>query len=301
MGRESLDFRDYLKPDVVSRLGRMDLVARLVVEGFLTGLHRSPYHGFSVEFAEYRPYLPGDPLRNVDWKVYGKTDRLYVKEYEEETNLKAYLLLDQSGSMGFAHGEISKLEYAKYLSAALCYLLLRQKDAVGLAVFDGEIRAYLPPRSVPSYLYELLRHLPPSPSGGDTRIGPALHSLAERISRRGLVIVLSDLMDDPEEVLSGLKHLRHRKHEVIVFHVLDPAERSFPFEDPAVFQGMEGEGEVPLEPWHVRAEYRKKVKEWTGLLEGECREHGIDYALLETSQPFDVALLRYLARRRKMG
>ncbi|HID09726.1 MAG TPA: DUF58 domain-containing protein, partial [Candidatus Latescibacteria bacterium] len=174
---------------MVSRLGRMDLVAKLVVEGFLTGLHRSPYHGFSVEFAEYRPYLPGDPLRNVDWKVYGKTDRLYVKEYEEETNLKAYLLLDQSGSMGFASGEVSKLEYSEYLTAALCYLLLRQKDAVGLAVFDREIRTYLPPRSVSSYLYELLRHLPPSPSGMDTRVGPALHALAERISRRGLAIV----------------------------------------------------------------------------------------------------------------
>jgi len=279
----------------------MDLVAKLVVEGFLTGLHRSPYHGFSVEFAEYRPYLPGDPLRNVDWKVYGKTDRLYVKEYEEETNLKAYLLLDQSGSMGFASGEVSKLEYSEYLTAALCYLLLRQKDAVGLAVFDREIRTYLPPRSVSSYLYELLRHLPPSPSGMDTRVGPALHALAERISRRGLAIVLSDLMDDPEEVLSGLKHLRHRKHEVIVFQVLDPAERSFPYSEPSVFEGLEGEGEIPLEPWHVRAEYRQQVEKWTGRLEGECREHGIDYVLLETSQPFDVALLRYLARRRKMG
>ena len=294
---EADDFRRYLRPDVVSRLGRTELVARLVVEGFLTGLHRSPYHGFSVEFAEYRPYLPGDPLRDVDWKVYGKTDRLYVKEYEEETNLKAYILLDGSSSMGFSSGGLSKFEYAKYLTASLCYLLLKQRDAVGLALFGDGKTSYLPPRSVPSYLYEILSRLPPAPSGR-TGLGPALHSLAERISRRGLVLVLSDLMDDPDEVLSGLKHIRHRKHEVIVFHIMDPAEISFPFGEPAVFRGMEGEGEVTLEPWHIRGDYRRMLSGWLGRLEGECGEHGIDYTLLSTSDPYDVALLRYLSRRR---
>lgn len=291
------DLKRYLRPEVVSRLGRTELVARLVVEGFLTGLHRSPYHGFSVEFAEYRPYLPGDPPRDVDWKVYGKTDRLYVKEYEEETNLKAYIMLDGSNSMGFTSGEVTKFEYSKYLAASLCYLLLRQRDAVGLAVFREGMTSYLPPRSVPSYLYELLRRLPPSPQGR-TQLGPALHSLAERITKRGLVVVLSDLMDDPDEVLAGLKHLRHRKHEVIVFHILDLAELSFPFQEPAVFRGMEGEGEVSLEPWHIREHYRRMASDWVGRLEGECREHGIDYTLLRTSDPYDVALLRYLARRR---
>lgn len=291
------DLKRYLRPEVISRLGRTELVARLVVEGFLTGLHRSPYHGFSVEFAEYRPYLPGDPPRDVDWKVYGKTDRLYVKEYEEETNLKAYIMLDGSNSMGFTSGEVTKFEYSKYLAASLCYLLLRQRDAVGLAVFREGMTSYLPPRSVPSYLYELLRRLPSSPQGR-TQLGPALHSLAERVTKRGLVVVLSDLMDDPEEVLAGLKHLRHRKHEVIVFHILDPAELSFPFQEPAVFRGMEGEGEVSLEPWHIREHYRRMASDWVGRLEGECREHGIDYTLLRTSDPYDVALLRYLARRR---
>ena len=289
--------RRFIKPEALARLKNLRLIARTVVEGFISGLHRSPYRGFSVEFAEYREYTPGDDLKHFDWRAFARSDRHYIKLYQEETNLKAYILLDGSSSMGFSSGGLSKFEYAKYLTASLCYLLLKQRDAVGLALFGDGKTSYLPPRSVPSYLYEILSRLPPAPSGR-TGLGPALHSLAERISRRGLVLVLSDLMDDPDEVLSGLKHIRHRKHEVIVFHIMDPAEISFPFGEPAVFRGMEGEGEVTLEPWHIRGDYRRMLSGWLGRLEGECGEHGIDYTLLSTSDPYDVALLRYLSRRR---
>lgn len=295
------DYRKYLRPEVVSRLSRLDLVARLVVEGFITGLHRSPYHGFSVEFSEYRPYMPGDPIRNIDWKVWGRTDRYYVKQFEEETNLRAYLLLDASGSMGYTSGRLTKLRYATYLTASLSYLMLLQRDAVGLVTFDKKIRSYLPPRSVFSTLHILLTKLDRLKSGGETRLSNTFHDLAERIKRRGLIIILSDLLDDPEEVLASLKHFRHRKHEVIVFHILDPMERTFNFKKDALFIDMETGEKIQTQPWHIRSEYRKKVNNFLYRYKRECREHRIDYVAAETSQPFDIALFNYLAKRKKIG
>jgi len=295
------DYRRVLSPEVVSRLGRMDLVARLVVEGFITGLHRSPYHGFSVEFAEHRPYMPGDPVKDIDWKAYGKSDRLYVKEYEEETNLKAYLLLDQSGSMGFSSGGVSKLEYGRYLAAALCYLLLRQRDAVGLITFDRRIRRYLPPRSMQSYLHVVLQELAEAKSGEETDLGEVLHEMAERIERRGLIVVLSDLLDDPERVLAGLKHFRHRKHEVLVFHLLDPRERDFAFGRRAKFVDLETAEDVETEPWHIQRAYRERMDALIRWYRRACREDFIDYVGIDTSQDFDVALFGYLAKRKRLG
>lgn len=295
------DYRRYLSPEVVSRLGRMDLVARLVVEGFITGLHRSPYHGFSVEFAEHRPYMPGDPVRDIDWKAYGKSDRLYIKEYEEETNLKAYLILDQSASMGFSSGKVTKLEYASYLSAALSYLLLMQQDAVGLVTFDRRIRRYLPPRSVRSHLSVILRELGASESASDTDLSAVLHEMAERIQRRGLIIVLSDLLDDPERVLLGLKHFRHRKHEVLVFHILDPKERDLSFDRPTRFVDLESREEMIADPWLIRSAYGDRMHTFMDWYRRGCRESRMDYVEMDTTQAFDRALFAYLAKRKMLG
>lgn len=295
------DYREFLKPEVVSKLANMELRARLVVEGFITGLHRSPYHGFSVEFAEHRQYMPGDEIKHVDWKVYGKTDRFYVKEFEEETNLKAYILLDASGSMGYSSNRITKLEYSSYLAAALTYLMLKQRDSVGLVVFDEKIRKFIPPRSVFSYLHVILRELERVKSGALTNVSATFHQLAERIKRRGLIIVLSDLFDEPSRVLAGLKHFRHKKHEVIVFHILDPMERSFAFGDEAVFKDLETGDEIDTQPWHIRRDYQRQVEEFLRTYKRECLQNRIDYVLMDTSQDFDTALFEYLGKRRRMG
>ena len=293
----------YLDPETVSRLSRLDLIARLVVEGFITGLHRSPYHGFSVEFSEHRPYMPGDPLRDLDWKAYAKSDRLYIKQYEEETNLKAYILLDVSGSMDFQSGAaLSKFRYATSLAAALSYLILRQRDAVGLMLFRDIIESYVPPRSVQSHLNVLLKTIQETTPGSDTDMAPTFHDLAERIARRGLVIVLSDLLYDPQEVLRGLRHFRHRGHEVVVFHLLDPREIDLDFDKETRFFDLEDpEQMLTTQPWLVRREYGQMVEEMVETYRRGCAEARIDYALISTATPFDVALSRYLVQRRKMG
>lgn len=295
------DFRTCLQPEVVARLSGLDLVARLVVEGFITGLHQSPYHGFSVEFSEYRQYIPGDPPRNVDWKVYGKTDRLYVKQFEEETNLKAYILLDSSASMAYGSNSVTKFQYATYTAAALSYLMLRQRDAVGLVSFDRGIRSYLPPRSAGTHLHALLETLQNTkPEGEDTDLAETFHSLAERIVRRGLIVVLSDLMDDPRSLISGLKHFRHRKHEVIVFHILDPRERDLDFGRETRFVDLETGSAVTTEPWHIASDYSDRMDALTGRFARECRESLIDYVMLDTARPFDTVLFNYLARRKRL-
>src|SRR5437773_1520878 len=228
VARGSAEGRAFLDPEVVARLAHLDVRARLVVEGFIAGMHRSPFHGFSVEFSEHRPYMPGDPLKNLDWKVLAKSDRYLVKQYTEETNLRAHLLLDLSGSMGFRseRASLSKLEYARSLAAALAYLMIGQQDAVGAMLFAERPLQYVPPRSVRSHLDVVLKCLAHGTASGRTRLAPALHELAERIKRRGLVVLLSDLLDSPAEVLSGLQHFRHRNHEVIVFHVLRSEEHT---------------------------------------------------------------------------
>ncbi|MBU0509321.1 DUF58 domain-containing protein [bacterium] len=278
----------------------MQLRARLVVEGFMVGLHKSPYHGFSVEFAEHRPYMPGDSLRNLDWKVYAKTDRFYVKQYEEETNLKAYLLLDVSNSMNFGTTGLTKFQYSTYLAAALSFLMIQQRDAVGLCTYDTGIRSYLPPRSVRTYLNVLLSEMERTQPSSRTDIGRNLHAVADRITRRGLVIVLSDLLDDPTAILSGLKHFRHEGHEMLVFHVLDPRELDFAYSGDVRFRDLETEEEMPTHPWHLRKEYRQLVAGFVGELTRGCREHRIDYHLLNTQTSFDEALVRFLTKRRRL-
>ncbi len=294
-------YRRFLDPSIVSKLATMELRARLVVEGFVTGLHRSPYKGFSVEFAEHRQYMPGDPLKHIDWKVFGKTDRLYIKEYEEETNLRGHILLDASASMAYGAAGISKFEYGRYLAAALIYLMLKQQDSVGLLVFDREIRKFVPPRSNPRQLHLLLSELDRAEASSETDIGLVLHELARRIKRRGLVILISDLLDEPSDVLPGLKHFRHMKHEVIVFHVLDPKEVGFSFDADATFRDMETGELMTTEPYSIRRDYLDAVDRWMAHLRRECSESRIDYVPIQTSTPYDRALFSYLEKRKRLG
>ena len=291
--------RQYLDPAVVARLAHLDVRARLVVEGFIAGIYRSPFHGFSVEFAEHRPYMPGDPLKNLDWKVLAKSDRYLVKQYTEETNLRAHLLLDLSGSMGFRseRASLSKLEYARSLAAALAYLMIGQQDAVGTLLFAEHAQQYVPPRSVRSHLDIVLKTLARGEAAGRTKLGPVLHELAERIKRRGLVVLLSDLLDTPAEVLSGLQHFRHRNHEVIVFHILDPDEVEFPYTDASTFVDLESGAQLTTEPWEIGKRYREQLAAWRGHYARACREQRVDYVPLDTRTPFDRALLAFLEKR----
>ncbi|MFC1746724.1 DUF58 domain-containing protein [Candidatus Neomarinimicrobiota bacterium] len=291
----------YLNPEIVSRLDNLSLRARLVVEGFIVGLHRSPYHGFSVEFAEHRAYGSGDEIRHVDWKLFGKTDRYYVKQFEEETNLKSYLIMDQSKSMGYTSGTISKLTYAQTLSAALAYLMLKQSDAIGLALFDSELRHFIPARAKPSHLNTILGRMSDIQPGPETTIAPTLHHLAETIVKRGLMIVISDFFDDPDSVLMGLKHLRHRKHEVIVFHILDREELEFNFSTRTRFRDMESGQVLTTEPWHLRGDYRKAIEKFIGDFRIKCRQQNIDYVQITTDEPLDRALSEYLLKRHHVG
>ena len=292
----------YLQPDVVAQLATMELRARLVVEGFITGLHRSPYHGFSVEFTEHRQYMPGDEIKHIDWKAYAKTDRFYIKQFEEETNLKSYILLDASASMKYGSpGNLRKIEYAAYLAGALAYLMVEQRDAVGLTIYDEKVRSTLPPRATQSNLRQLLMELERLNPGRRTGIAGSLHEVAEQIKRRGLVIVLSDFFDDPAQVITAFKHFRHKGNELIVMQILDPMERSFAFGTDAIFQDVESNEELMTQPWHIQKAYQESMRDFIERYKKECRENAIDYVLLDTSTPFDKALMEYLTKRRRLS
>ena len=289
----------YLDPGTIARLGTLELRARSIVEGFLTGLHRSPFKGFSVEFAEYRQYLPGDDLATLDWKVYARTDRHFVKKYEEETNLECHILLDVSASMGYGSGAITKLAYGSFLAAALAYLMNRQRDAVGLITFDDKIIDMLPPRSRAGHLTSLLVTLERLELGRMTDVAKPLRDLAEAIRKRGLVVLISDLLDDATRVLEGTKHFKYRGTEVIVFQVLDPAELQFPFEQAARFRDTETAQEVLAVPSAVREQYLRAITGLQDRYRRELRLAGIDYAMLDTSVPLEAALMSYLFTRRR--
>ncbi|WP_240907037.1 DUF58 domain-containing protein [Paludisphaera rhizosphaerae] len=292
------NYQSYLDPQTLASVQGLDLQARLLVEGYVAGMHPSPYHGFSVEFAEHREYVPGDDVRHVDWKVWSKTDKLYLKQYEEETNLLLYLLLDTSESMSYsAEGRVTKFKYAQFVVAALAYMILQQQDSVGLALFDDAVRRYLKPAGQPSHLKEIVHLLDVTPARDKSDLGAVLHDLSERFKKRGIVAIFSDLLDDPAKVIAGLKHFRHRRHEVIVFHVLDPDEVNFPFRDPMLFQGMEDLGEIAADPSAIAAAYRREVSAYLDELKKGCRMIDIDYVPLRTDQPLDVALSAYLAAR----
>jgi uncharacterized protein (DUF58 family) len=295
----SRDLR-FLDPAVIAKLGTMELKARTVVEGFLSGLHRSPYKGFSVEFAEYRQYLPGDDLSTLDWKVYARSDRHYVKKYEEETNLEGHLLLDTSASMAYrGTAPMSKLEYGSVLAASLAFLMNRQRDATGLITFDDRIRFRLPAGARPGHLHALMLALERMAPGSQSDVGRPLHQLAEALVKRSLVVLISDLLDDPDPVIRGLRHLKFRGTDVIVFQLLDPNELTFPFRGPAKFRDVESAEEVIAEPSAVRKAYLRELAGLTLRFDRELRGAGIDFVQLDTSQPLDFALLAYLATRQR--
>ena len=290
----------FLDPGVLARLGTMELKARTVVEGFLSGLHRSPYKGFSVEFAEYRQYMPGDDLSTLDWKVYARSDRHYVKKFEEETNLECHLLLDVSASMAYRGGApMSKVEYGSVLAASLAFLMHRQRDATGLIAFDDTIRFRLPAGARPGHLHALLLALERMEAGRQSNVARPLHQLADALVKRSLVVVISDLLDDPEPVIRGLKHLKFRGTDVIVFQVLDPDELTFPFRGAAKFRDLESADEITADPASVREAYLRELAGLTLRYDRDLRGAGIDYVQLDTSQPLDFALLTYLSARSK--
>jgi uncharacterized protein (DUF58 family) len=290
-------FRKYLDPATVARLSGLALQARCIVEGYLAGLHRSPYHGFSVEFAQHREYVPGDDIKHIDWKVWGRTDKYYLKQYEEETNLRAYVVLDASESMSYRSGLISKFEYARFVGAALAYLVLKQQDSIGLIVFGQRVQQFLRASNQPTHLKQVLRLLENTQPSSGTDLGVTLHDVAERLERRSLIILLTDFFGEPEQIYGGLQHLRHRRHDVIAFQVLDAAEVDFPFRDTTLFEGLEGLPNVLADPWALRAAYRREFEGFRRELERQCRARQVDYCLLRTDRPLDVALSSYLAAR----
>ena len=295
-----VDKRKYLRPETVALLNSMSLRARLVVEGYIIGHHRSPYHGFSVEFAEHRSYGPGDEIKHIDWKLFGKTDRLYVKRYEEETNLRAHIILDTSKSMLYSSAEVSKLSYANSLAASLSYLMINQQDAVGIAKFSEKIDTFIPPKARPSHLNLILSQLDDKDSGNDTQIGMVLHELADRIKKRGMVILISDLLDKPENIMKGLKHFRHQNQEVIVFHIQDRKESEFDFDTRTKFFDMETGEEIVTEPWHIRSNYNELISKLESNYKLNCRENLIDYVPLFTDQSLDIGITEYLIKRSKL-
>ena len=288
-------------PAGVRRLGYLKLGARQVVGGFLTGRHRSPYHGFSVEYLDHRPYVPGDELRALDWKVLARTDKYHVKLFEDETNLRATILLDCSRSMGFCSGPISKLQWGSYLAAALTLLLLRQNDAVGVAVFDSRVRSHLPPMARPTQFRRVLELLEPEPAAGDTDLGAVLHDVAERVRRRGLIIVISDLIDDVVKVASGLQHFRHDGHEVVVFQVLDEAELSFPYDRATRFQDPEGGGQLVANAKALRGRYLERMRTFLEEVRTACAERDIAVQQASTAEGYDRVLAAFLEKRGRMG
>ena len=328
---EQSDYRKYLVPSVIARLANLELKAKQVVEGFMTGLHKSPYHGFSVEFAEHRQYMPGDDLKHLDWKVFARTKRYYVKQFEEETNLKSYILLDISKSMTFNSKtgdskdssktaglfnrfrktkntnsensnleKISKLEYASYLAASLSYLMVLQKDAVSLTTYDTKTRKYIPPHSTKTNLKLILKELSAVKSQHRTGTAASLNEIAEKIKRKGLVIIISDFFDNQNEVINALKHFRYNKNEVIIFQVLDPVELSFLEGNPLTIVDLETREEMYSQPFAVQKSYKEAMKEFIGTYKSECRKNRIDYVLLTTETTFDKSLLRYLNKRSKI-
>lgn len=301
MAKSTVDeLKKYLDPKVLSKITRLDLQARLVVEGFISGLHRSPFHGFSVEFATHREYTPGDDIKHIDWKVQAKTDRYYIKQYEEETNLKATFLVDASESMRYKSdrgGSMTKYEYAAAVAASLGFLLLQQQDAVGLAVFDEDLRTYLPASANPNQIKPFVHAMDINEPKAKTSLEHICHSVAEKISRRGLVCLVSDLFGDVEGLVRGLQHFRHYGHEVVVLHVMDRDELDFPFQGNTMFRGLEEMGNLTIEPRALRQGYLDAVDEFCREVKRKCVASQIDYKLISTADHLDAALLAFLAAR----
>jgi uncharacterized protein (DUF58 family) len=290
----------HFDPTALSKYGHLALVARQLVEGFLSGVHKSPYKGFSVEFAEHRQYYPGDEIRHIDWRAYGKTDRYYIKEYEEETNLRAHLLVDASGSMAYRGKHDSKFAYVQYVAASLAYLMLHQRDSVGLALHDTKIRQLIAPKATAKHLLHLLRALQDTIPGGETSLAPLWHYLAGQFKRRGLIVILSDCFEQIGPLLRALRHFRHKRHEVLLFHVLAPEEIEFPFKKWTQFRNLEVAGQrLLVDPQRLRKEYLENFGRFCRELREQAGKAQVDYHLLRTDEPVERALGVYLTRRQR--
>jgi uncharacterized protein (DUF58 family) len=290
----------HFDPTALAKYGRLALIARQLVEGFLSGVHKSPYKGYSVEFAEHRQYYPGDEIRHIDWRAYGKTDRYYVKEYEEETNLRAHLLVDASGSMSYRGKHPSKFQYAQYVAASLAYLMLHQRDAVGLALHDTKIRQLITPRATAKHLLHVIHALQETIPGGETSLAPLWHHLAGQFKRRGLIVILSDCFEQMGPLLRALRHFRHKRHEVLLFHVLAPEEMEFPFQKWTQFRNLEVPGQrLLVNPQRLRKEYLENFRRFCQELRDQAGQAQVDYHLLRTDEPVERALGVYLTRRQR--
>jgi uncharacterized protein (DUF58 family) len=297
------EYRKYLEPKTLARISALDLRARLIVEGLMTGMHRSPYQGISVEFAQHRPYVPGDDIRHVDWKVLGRSDKVYLKQYLEETNLHLICVVDASESMGYSSIDAgdgtqwSKYDHATAIAASLSYMAIQQQDSAGLAVFDSELKKYFKPSNAASQWKTITHELTLVPRLKKTSMGKILDQLAEKLHHRSLIVILSDFFDDIESIKKGLRHLRYKRHEMMVFQLLDPAELSFPFEDVTLFKGMEEMGELLTEPRALREGYLEQLRLFTEQLKKLCRGMNVDYHQMNTGEPLDVTLSGFLATR----
>jgi uncharacterized protein (DUF58 family) len=290
----------FLDPQALTQIASLELIARTVVEGFISGLHRSPHLGFSVNFAEYSPYRPGDDIRKIDWKVYARTDRFFIKNYEGETNTSVHLILDCSRSMSYGSRAITKLTYGQFLAASLGYFAFKQRDAIGFVSYDDEVVSYVPARGSVGHLSTVLHAIERSEPGKKTNFVKPLVQISERLRRRGIVVVISDLYDEPDNVISGLRHLAYRGNDVIVFQLLDPAEIRFDFPDAAQFVDMETRAEMHVVPDYIRQEYKRVLQKQIAEYERECRKDRMDFYLIDTSQPLDRALFNYLVRREQL-
>lgn len=289
-------------PTALARFGKLDVVARLVVEGYMIGQHKSPFKGSSVEFVEHRQYYPGDEIRHIDWRAYGKTGKFYVKEFEDETNLRCYLLVDSSGSMDYGGGTLTKFAYARQLAAALGYLLLAQRDAVGLVMFDTKVRDRFEPSTNPQNFQRLAKLLEDRAPGAETSLADVFQALIPTLKRRSLIVLLSDCFDRLEPLGAALKHFRHSRHEVVVFHVVAPEEEAFPFSRPTQFRSLERRQRLLVDPHRIRAQYQERYQQFCRDLTKLCGSVGVDYQKLLTNQPYHIALGAYLdARTRRKG
>ena len=292
---------EYLDPIFLSKLANMELVARCAVEGFFSGLHPSPFHGFSVEYSDHREYHAGDEIKFVDWKVFGRSDKLYIKRFQQETNTTVYILLDSSRSMSFAgNGSVSKIDYGSFLAAALSYLMLRQGDSTSLVLFTDKIVQKIPPSSRRTHLNLILKALQFNKPSGRTRLADVLHTIAETANRRGIVILISDLLDDEDDIFRGLSHLKFLKHDVIIFHTMDHQEINLNYDGLVQFEDLESGEKMRTFPRSVRDAYRERVEKFLDEIKKTAGRSNMDYSLIDTSEPLDRALLVYLAKRRKM-
>ena len=289
----------FLDPKVLASISNLELRARTAVEGFLSGLHKSPHRGFSVEFADYRHYNPGDDIRHVDWKIYARSGEYFIKQYQDETNVRCHIMLDCSASMGYGSDNMTKLEYGRTLASALSYFMFNQKDAVGLTTFDDKILEYLPSKYRRGHLVQILRALAHVSPGEGTDLARPISDLAFGLNRKSLAIVISDLLDDEAVILKGLQHLRFKGNDVIVFHIMDNAELTFPFEQISEFEDSESHETVAVVPQAMRETYLEELEAFCGFYRQKCRGGGIDYCLLNTAEPLDIALSTYLSKRAK--